>query len=114
MTPSRSPELHENEALPPVTLTLDLEEKVQSVSTKTNAPSPDVDLVTAGTAVSGQTGDVVAESISTEALASADVSSGKFSGFTPNSGKTLFLKNENVKEGKIKGRRMKRNRYSVT
>ena len=76
------------------------------MNTKTNAPSPDVDLVTAGTAVSGETGDVVQESIPTEVLASAELSSGKFSWFTPNSGKTLFLKNENVKEGKIKGRRM--------
>lgn len=79
MTPSRSPELHENEALPPVTLTLDLEEKVQSVSTKTNSPTPDVELVTAETAVSGETGDVVQESMPTEALAPADFSSGKFS-----------------------------------
>ena len=92
MTPSRSPELHENEALPPVTLTLDLEEKVQSVSTKTNAPSPDVDLVTAGTAVSGQTGDVVAESIPTEALASADVSSGKIFRVYSKQRKNIILK----------------------
>lgn len=87
MTPSPSPELHENEALPAVTLNLDLEEKVQSVRTKTNAPSPDVELVKAGTAVSGETDDVVQESMPTEALASADFSSGKFSGFIPNIGK---------------------------